>query len=231
MKRFIKVSLMVIISILLVLSVSSIHASSPYITKTLDRFGKWQETQDAYEPELLVKPIFDEKTLNGAQDLVIDEDDFIYIADTGNKRILILDADYNPIYSFGNDKLIKPQGLFKKGDKIYIADYGDIAKADTGRIYIYSYDKNLNEATFIKELARPSSAILEADNFVYRPQKIVVDDKETMYVISEASQQGVLMINKENRFINFFASNSVKYTFWQTILRFLYQNNQEYLNK
>ena len=64
--------------------------------------------------------------------------------------------------------------------------------------------------------------MLEIDNFKYRPQKITVNNKHTMFVICEGSTSGVMMIDSENRFINFFAPNNVEATLWDRITYLLY---------
>ena len=53
-----------------------------------------------------------------------------------------------------------------------------------------------------------------------------------MYVVNEGTTSGVLMINSENRFINYFASNRVEISLWERLERILYQNNEDvYLTK
>jgi len=44
----------------------------------------------------------------------IDKNDYLYIADTGNKKIVILDDKNEFVLSFGEDYLMKPTGVFCK---------------------------------------------------------------------------------------------------------------------
>ncbi len=210
-----------LLSIFLIIN-PSIHAVAPYITTTLDRYGQWQETQDAYEPTDALKISFNGKLINRAQDFVIDENDYMYIADTGNRRVVIVNDQQKAILSFGEDKLYNPTGIFVRDHLIYIADYNDSNGVNKGYIYIYRYDMAENTVTLEKELETPKSKIFEIDNYVYKPKKIAVDDAGTMYVICDGSTAGVLMINSSNRFINYFAPNNVTYTVWDKIKNFLY---------
>lgn len=202
-----------------------VNASTPYRTYTVDRYGELVETQDAYEPVKSIKT-FDingnNETISKAQDLFIDDDNYLYLADTGNKRIIIMDKDFNYITSFGSDVLLEPTGLFVRDEFIYVADYGSEKIADSGAIYIYKYDKATNVVTLVEKLGRPSSPLLEIDNFKFHPQKIAVDANHTMYIVCKGSSNGVLLVNSSNRFLNFFAPNQTTGTLWDTILSFFY---------
>ena len=54
-------------------------------TYTVDDKGNFIRTQDAYLPNRTLT----ELGLSSASDLFIDDNDLLYIADTGNKRIII----------------------------------------------------------------------------------------------------------------------------------------------
>lgn len=221
-----------------------VEASTPYKTYTLDRYGELVETQDAYDPIKSVKNIeIDGKneSFNNAQDLFIDEDDYLYLVDTKNKRVIIMDRDFNYINSFGTgftlpngepdlDKdLIQPLGIFVRDEYIYVADYGDEGDTKSGKIVVYNYDKVLNKVEYLRTLKCPTSQILTVDDFIFRPQKIAVDANHTMYIVSKGSSNGVLLVNSENRFLNFFAPNQTDGNLWDTIKSYLYGNNENVL--
>lgn len=217
-------------------SLGNVHvlADNPFITRTVNRFGELVETQDAYESVFKIKNIQTSSSsylLKEPEDIYIDKDGFIYIADTGNKSIVILDKDNNYLTHFGSDNLVKPTGLFVRDNKIYIADYGEASDNTTGKVSIYQFDKLTNEVTLIENRYRPSSKILEIDNFVYRPTKISVDSNLTMYVTSEGSYNGILTINSVNRFMSYFAPNDVETSLKDKIINFLYGDNDKVLLK
>lgn len=224
--RFLMACFILIFSFLVPIKV---NASAPYITETVNRYDEMVETQTAYEPLKSISTI----EISGntyqlsskAQDLFIDEDDILYLADTGNARILIMDRNFNYINQIVNLK--QPYGVFVRENYIYVADYGDEADADSGRIQIYTFDKINNEIVHFKELKCPDSKLLQVNNFSFRPLKIAVDKNLTMYIVSKGSSNGILLINKENRFLNFFAPNQTEGTLWDSIKYLLYSNNDK----
>lgn len=209
----------------------SVNAKSAYKTYTLDRNDSLIETSEAYEAVDMLRNLSDGTTLNSAKDLFIDSDDYIYIADTGNQRVVIMNSDLQVLMSFGNDLLIKPLGIFVVDDYIYIADYGlGQTNEDLGAIYKFYFDKTkatVEEAISLEQtFSTPSSYMLEVDNFIFRPTKIAVDDNHTMYIVNEGTTSGVLMVNSNNRFIDYFASNNIELTLWERFERIIYQFNE-----
>lgn len=209
-----------------------IEAANPYITQTYNRYNELIPTQDAYEAIEKVKYISDglnKVNFSSPKDLFIDENDYLFISDTGHKQIVILDDNHNYLTSFGDDRLNDPRGLYVCDNLIYIADYGLPNDNTTGRIVIYEYDKTTNTVTFIEERGRPISPILEIDNFSFRPEKIAVDQYHTMYVVVEGSYNGILLINQQNRFLSYFSPNAVELTWYRRLIKFLYSDNKEAL--
>ncbi|NLD26692.1 MAG: hypothetical protein GX661_04950 [Acholeplasmataceae bacterium] len=224
--------LIIILSFLLVIIGLSVNvqAATSYTTRTINRYGELIETQAAYEAVIKIKSVdsADGKvSFSNPKDLFIDSDDYLYVLDSGNKRVVILDENNEYLTSFGEDKLNQPRGIYVRDERIYIADYGKIDDNASGRIFIYSYDKELNQVSFLEELPRPNSIVLQVENFIYRPEKIAVDSNLTMYVVVEGSYNGVLLIDKNNRFLNYFAPNQVKTTFKQKLTKFLYGDNEK----
>lgn len=212
--------------LIVMLPQTSLEAYSPFVTRSPNRFGELVVTQDAYEPVFDIRS-YNNQTFSAPQDLFIDDEDYLYILDTGNKRVVVFDEKYDFILSFGETELIKPTGIYVRDGKIYIADYGLAEDVTSGRIHIYSFDKNSISVLHEHAYSRPSSPVLEINEFIYRPQKIAVDGNHTMYVVSEGSYNGVMMINQENRFLSFFAPNRVQGTIVDRILQVLYGNNEQ----
>ena len=222
------------LSIVLLLSFVSVKASTPYTTRTVNRYGDIIETQGAYDP---IQNIFNyEKagesiTFNGPKDLFIDSEDYFYICDTGNKKVVILDKDWTYITEFGSDILIQPRGIFVRNEYIYVADFGDELDNYSGKIAIYRFNKTLKTVEFVKQYGRPVGSLMEIDDFLYRPTKIAVDSNYTMYIVSHGSSNGVLLVNSENRFLNFFAPNASSGTFMDLVKKYLYGENEKVILK
>lgn len=231
-KRYRFVVNTLIVLMVLVLSFSSINvkASAPFITRTVDRYGELVETQGAYDPIRNIKNF--EKagvldTFKGPKDLFIDQDDYYYVADTGNKRVVILDKDWTYVTEFGSDILLKPNGLFVREEYIYVTDFGNDLDKESGKVVVYKFDKNNGTVTLDKTFGRPEGKLMEIDDFLYRPMKIAVDSNHTMYIVSHGSSNGVLLVNSENRFLNFFAPNSSTGTFVDLLKTYLYGENSK----
>lgn len=211
--------------IALFISVPALAGGAPYKTETVNRFGELVPTQDAYEAYHSVS-VFTrgdvQESFNKPQDIYVDGEGYIYLADTGNRRIVVFDPAWNCVNIFGSDELIRPQGIFVRDGRAYVADYGSETDNQSGRIHIYSYDKETNAAAHLASLATPSSPILRVENFIYRPQKIAVDNNGTMYIVSQGASNGVLLVTDENRFLNYFAPNAPAGTFLDLVRDFFY---------
>lgn len=231
--RIIKMCILVLVLVSILVAPVTLKASAPYVTQTVNRYGEIVETQDAYEPIKSVKTLdingVNTPSFTGAQDLFIDSEDYLYLADTERKQVVVMDKEFNYLASFGSDKLIRPLGIFVRDEYVYVADYGDDNDAGSGQIVVYTYDKTTNTATYDKTFKTPDSNLLKVEGFIFRPEKIAVDANHTMYIVSKGSSNGVLLVNSKNRFLNYFAPNETPGTFWDQVVYFLYGNNENVL--
>lgn len=148
------------------------------------------------------------------QDLYIDEKDNLYIADTGNNRIIILDKNYKLTAIIGEGILNSPEGICVVDDAIYVADSGN------SRIAIFNKDGKLS-----KEIKKPDSELLvDQDQFV--PTKLVVDSRGYMYVACEGNENGLYMIDLQGNFRGFFGANKTEMNLVDTLVRFFYSKQQ-----
>ena len=193
-------------------------ASSAYQTYTYSISGEPLYSPDAYSAFTSVGVAdmgLDEAGLNTPSDLVTDKNENVYIADSGNNRIIILDRYYkNPRYisSFINaqgidDKLAKPEGLFVTDDRIWICDTGN------ARIVVFDLDGN-----FIKILDRPKSSLF-GENASYKPVAIAVDSWNRLYVVSSTTNQGIIVLTEDGDFVKFIGAQAVTISLWEIIWR------------
>lgn len=190
MKRLVRFLLPALLLLFLVPALSA-QALPPYTTWALGPSGRLYLTQDAYIPVTEV-PL----PLSGAEDMFITAEGTIYIADTGNGRIVRVDGDWQIAATYGEGLLRKPSGLFvdKKGT-IYIADAGNNA--------IVILDHNGAEVT---RFGRPSEALFGRKN-EFLPRKIAVDARQNLYIVSEGSTNGLVMMTRDGRFTGYFGAN------------------------
>jgi len=159
--------------------------------------------------------------LENPGDLITDADKNVYIADTGNNRIVVLDRYYKlkfTISTFDNDQgvpdaLSSPQGVFvseanSKSEKT-------IWVCDTAKNRIVVFDAAGN---FKRIIEQPESALFE-DDAVYRPVAMAVDQYNRIYVVSSTTYQGVIVLTEEGKFTGFIGAQAVSLTPWEIIWR------------
>ena len=139
------------------LDISAVTTQSvPYETYTIGPQGRRVLTQTAYEPAGYFNTSY---TLNNPEDLYI-KDDYVYVADTGNQRILKIDQE-GQAFEVITD-LNAPTGVHVDEDyNIYVADKGDkvidIAKGPENSVLVLT-DKGLGQI-FSKEMTLHDKAI------------------------------------------------------------------------
>lgn len=106
-KHFKRIALCLFAVLLLSGSVISVGADAPYRTFTFDGYGYMIQTQTAYLPyETITK--FDDEALNGPADLHVTDEGKIYVADSGNARIVVGDLEGNLLQTIGEGTLVSP---------------------------------------------------------------------------------------------------------------------------
>lgn len=175
-------------------AIAPVRAIAPYTTSTLGPGGFPVLTQDAYTP-------LDEINLpvSAPEDMFVGPDGFIYIADTGNRRIVKLDADFEIVAELGEGLLQTPTGLV-------VDDEGTIYIADAGKNTIVMLDAG---GELIREFGRPAEPLFGL-NREFLPRKIAVDARKNLYIVSEGSVDGLAMLNTEGNFIGYFGSNTAE---------------------
>lgn len=214
MKKFMKKSIIVMlalcITMLQALPVSASQATS--YTYTLDDNGRFVRTQDAYLPDRTITDL----GLSEPSDLVIDENNIMYIADTGNSRILVFDLNTETVKSeIKLDQFQSPKGLF-------IAEDGTIYVADSAAKTVFKLDKDYN---YITQFDKPTAPIFS--DAQYDPGKIAVDDAGNMYIVCESNNTGVVQLAYTGEFLGYFTSNKTVLTAQQRFLKLIYTKEQE----
>lgn len=203
-------ALSIIISILFViisLSTINVFAEGALPSYTYNAFDEAVEC---------VSPYYTDNVITG-QDLGIDSlknpkdmfvlNNIIYILDSGNNRILVLDESL---------KLLKTLNLVDKnkntvvfGDAQGICCYNNnIYITDKVKKTVYLFDE---KGVLIKELKCPDSSLLP-DDYDYTPTKILVNSKGIVYVISSNTYNGAMQFDAKGNFIGFFGAEKVEVT-------------------
>lgn len=204
-KNLLKLSAVCLIAIVLItgMDLASVYAETPYKTYTIDGYGSIQETQTAYlAAETITK--FGDEQLSGPSDMFVTTDGEIYVADTGNSRIVVGDLEGNLITTIGDGILKTPKGVFVTEDKhVYVADRDGGEGKDMGAIFVFD-----EKGELITTYGKPDSP-LYGDGLSFLPIKIVVNNAGIMYIICESNTNGIVEISPDNggTFLGYFGTN------------------------
>jgi len=167
------------------------EARPPYTTWALGPGGRLYLTQDAYIP-LRQIPL----PVEGAEDFFITPQGTVYVADTKGGRILRLDRNWQVDAEYGQGVLTSPTGL-------WVDEAGTIYVADAGSKTVVLLDRMGN---LIAQYGRPSEPLFGKNN-EFLPRKIAVDARQNLYIVSEGSTDGLVMMNTDGHFIGYFGAN------------------------
>ncbi|GAB4577539.1 MAG: hypothetical protein Fur0022_02700 [Anaerolineales bacterium] len=188
MKRIIQ---FILLALTLGVITGSARAESPYTTWAIGPGGWLIMTQDAYTPLAEIA-----LPLSAPEDLFVTADGTMYVADTGNARIVKL-QNFEVVAEYGQGLLGGPTGIFVDEEGImYIAD------AKTNTIFILDPDGNV-----INQFGRPTEPLF-GKNREFLPRKIAVDARQNLYIISEGSVNGIVQMNIHGNFIGYFGANT-----------------------
>ena len=202
--------------ILLVASCLPAQAATPYRTYTQGADLDLVETQTAYDPiRTMIR--FGEETLKMPQDMRMGPDGYLYIADNGNKRILVIDTEGNFIREIVDKKNMKsPQGVFVDDAlNVYVAD--DKARA------VLVYDK---DGKFVMEYTKPTHQLF-GDTAPYVPLKVVLDKRGNLYIVSKGNTNGIVQISPVDggEFLGYYGANASRISLLTHMRRFIFGEN------
>ena len=181
----------------MILLSATAFADSPYVTYTINGYGQIRQTQTAYLAYATITK-FDEEAMTAPSDICIASDGLIYVADSGNARIVVGNAEGKLVTTIGQGTLINPRGVFVTDDgNIYVAD------RDASKIFVFN-----GEGTLIEEYGKPVSP-LYGDELNFLPIKIVVNDAGIMFVVCESNTNGIVEISPTDggTFLGYFGTN------------------------
>lgn len=221
-------SVLCLLFVLLTLVAIPAEASRAYQTYTYSIGGQELYSPDAYTTQKVLDytDMGLETPLNTASDIIVDAANNVYIADTGNNRIVCLDRYYHKrfvIDRFLNgqriaDSLKGPQGVFVTEDRYEGGELqypGRIYVCDTGNNRIVTFDLAGN---FISIIGKPESEMF-GDQAIFMPSAIAVDAYDRLYVVSTETSEGVIVMTNKGEFTSFVGAQQSVISTWQQIRR------------
>ena len=221
--------LLIVLSMLMVASVMTVGAgaSTAYQTYTYSINGDVLYSPDAYTAigSLDYTAMGMDKPFNGPKDVLTGTDGKVYIADTGNHRIVVLNSHYRFLFEIsvfkngrgGNtDSLSKPQGVFINEDEIWVCDTGN------QRLVVFNLD-----GSFKRIVDPPTNELIDAS--IFTPIAMAVDQYGRMYVVSNSTTQGIIVMDSDGGFVGFIGAQKVSISAWDIIWR-RFQTDEQKVN-
>ena len=212
MKKFFKV----IICLFLIFQlgpVQTVLAGSTTFTFSHDRHGNRIRTQDAFLPSRTITYL----GLFRPEDIFICANNKLYIADTGNRRIVVYDIATGEVNELHYEGFSTPRGVFVNArGELYVAD------ARAGAVFHFDADFNL-----LQTFTRPT-AIVFGDTF-FAPTRVVADNRGNVYIVGEGVYAGIIQLSGSGQFLGYFASNRTTVTLMDIIREFFYTREQREL--
>ena len=205
---------LLIIALLMAMIISMPVFAVPYNTFT--RSGdSYVLTQTAYEPYLVISHI-GEYTLSSPSDLRIGSDGLLYIADTGNQRILVATPSGEWVRTIGEGILQTPRGVFR-------ADNGLVYVADQDAAKVFVFDES---GALVREIGRPDHPLFGA-TAGFAPLKVVVDQRGNVYITSQGNTNGIIQLAADTaEFLGYFGANITNVTWFTALRRMIYNEEQ-----
>ncbi|MCU6710926.1 YIP1 family protein [Paenibacillus sp. J5C_2022] len=202
--------------VFLLLPSSKAAAELPYRTYTANSDGKWMRMPHAYVP------VTTYQGFNSPEGLFMTTDDELYVADTGNDRIVHLSKDGSVQRVIPSEHNQDSKSQLRRPEGVFVTEEGDIYVADTGSRRIVKFD---SQGQFATEFRSPQSDLIPT-TFAFIPSKLVLDHRGYLYIATKGGYQGLLQLDQEGQFVGFFGANKVSRTWLENFKQKFYTEEQ-----
>lgn len=213
MKHWKKIFIVALVSMLLVVQIP-VSASVDYLTDG----GRRIPISKTYDYGTTYASMGSAGFLNSPQDIYIDNEDRIYVADTGNNRIVVLNSDGSLLY------VVDPQDeegyTLNEPSGITTDKNGNLFIGDTGNKRILNISP---DGTLLKEYGTPSSSVLD-ENFIFTPRRVAVTDTGYLYTIKEKS---LMKIDEQNSFKGYIGATKLGFSIETMLIRMFASKKQK----
>ena len=210
-----------LILVLVIATIPTANAQSNFNSYTYDEWDESQKAPAGFAP-VLVKNGMEIGTGNWKtpSDFYMDSRGKLYVADTGNERILVLNKDLEL------QEIIETVSM--NGEDIPLTDVQGLYVSDEGVIYACQTSLSrillIQDGKVISTIDRPVSSLIPED-FSFAPTKVGIDVYGRAFVLSKGCYSGLLQYDLDGSFMGFFGANKVEVTadvlfsyMWKSIL-------------
>ncbi|MGL4737184.1 MAG: YIP1 family protein [Cellulosilyticaceae bacterium] len=148
---------------------------------------------------------------------------YLYIVDTGNNRILKVDKDYKLVKAYSTYDYNGKEVAFASPKGIYVDPEENMLIADTnnGRLV-----KMSPEGVVIAIFEAPQSKMLPS-NFNYLPAKVVCDVAGRIFVAVDGFNMGLVELDRGGEFVQLLGASKVTYSLTDAVWRFFSTKEQK----
>ena len=192
-------------------------ALEPYATYTYSPDGFALSSPAAYSPTMSVdyKTVGLDSKWDEASDIFVDGEEKVYLADKANNRIIVMTPFYKLDFIIDlfvneqgvDDSFDSPTGVFVNSEHIYVCD------TNNSRIVIFDREGNFQDT-----IEKPESALFGEDS-IYQPVAMAVDQYGRIYVVSQTTNQGIIVMDENGTFNGFIGAQAVDYNILDIIWR------------
>lgn len=197
-------------------------AQAPYSSYTYDSYGNAVRMTPVYEPE---------RTLSGTalgigqfsepQDMTIAANGELYLLDSGNGRVVVLDSSLALVRVIDCFTLEGEESPLDDARGIFVDSEGNLYIADTGNNRVICADP---QGTIFQVIGKPDSEYF-SEHVEFLPKKLVRDRAGNLYVQCTGIYQGAVIFDNQYVFQGFFGSEKVSTTaeairdyFWKQLM-------------
>lgn len=220
--------LLVVLAVITVLGCFSGYAAEPYQTYTYsaDGFALYSPAAYSSPTTYTYSDVFtdtdreskDFKNFDKPTDIFADDAGNVYLADSGNNRIVIMSGeDYKRkavIDNFDNngyaDSFNECRGVFVDENYVYVCD--------TNNERIVVFDRYGDFSTCDRVIGKPTGTLFGATT-QYNPVAVAVDQYERIFVISYTTFEGVIVMTNEGVFTGYIGAQKGDYSAIEILLR------------
>ena len=206
---------LLIVSLILLLSICPMVSAQSGTSVPYHTYAYWEKDEEREAVEIrnvyeVVGKIdgfsLQTEALEMPTDIDCDKNGNLYILDSDNSRILVVDSNMSLIKTITEQQYNNETINFAGAEGIYLKDDGRIYVADTDgqRILVFGNDGVLNQI-----IALPDASVIPED-FNYAPIKVITDSRDYIYVLSSGSYYGALVYSNTGEFLGFYGANTVK---------------------
>ncbi len=212
-KKIMGVVLVALLLLVCPLSVGALSGNSvPYTTYDYNFYEDSMAAPAGYAVDKIItaESLGLDVDLSTPTDIYYDNKDTVYLLDSGNGRVIVLDTDLK--LKTVLDNFVDQSGeavTFQDAEGLTIGTDGKIYIADTQgqRILVFGADHVL-----IREIYSPEEDAHLDEGLPFDVCKVIVDNRNNLYAIARSNNMGAFVFNAEGEYQRFFGGNEVEKT-------------------